>query len=305
LNNIIEVSDFTKRYGDFTAVDDISFTVEEGSIFAFLGPNGAGKSTTINTLCTILDGTSGSLRINGHDVSKEKTAVRGDIGIVFQEPTLDSRLTIEENLRYHCRFYGVAKGEEGERIDFAIGLVDLGDRRREFVGGLSGGLKRRVEIARALVHYPKVIFLDEPTAGLDPQARTAVWDYLKRLRTEKGITIFLTTHYMDEAEICSRVAVIDGGRIAAFGTPDELKIQFVLPTLRVATTKPREMGEFLARNGVVPEVGAGDVVVHTKDVGLEIELLFRFKDSITDFEADKGSLNDVFLAITKNGGNHR
>ena len=197
MNPIIEVNHFTKSYGDFKAVDDISFTVGEGTIFAFLGPNGAGKSTTINTLCTILDKTSGELSINGHDVARQQNEVRRDIGIVFQESTLDAKLTVEENLKFHCRFYKVPKNEVGERIRFALRLVDLEDWRRAPVGSLSGGMKRRVEIARGLVHYPKVLFLDEPTAGLDPQTRSSVWEYVTRLQKQKNITIFLTTHYMD------------------------------------------------------------------------------------------------------------
>ena len=161
MNKIIEVEHFTKRYGDFTAVDDISFTVDEGSIFAFLGPNGAGKTTTISTLCTILDKTAGSIKINGHDASKEKALVRKDIGIVFQDSTLDEKMTVEENLKYHCAFYKVQKNEVANRIDFALDLVELADWKRAVVGSLSGGMKRRVEIARGLVHYPKVLFLDE------------------------------------------------------------------------------------------------------------------------------------------------
>lgn len=166
MSDIIEVEHFSKRYGDFIAVDDISFTVEEGSIFAFLGPNGAGKSTTINTLCTILDKSEGNIYVAGHDVSKEKSLVRRDIGIVFQEPTLDEKMTVEENLKYHCAFYQVPKNEVQERIDFALGLVELLDWRKSPIAALSGGMKRRAEIARGLVHYPKILFLDEPTTGL-------------------------------------------------------------------------------------------------------------------------------------------
>ena len=166
MNPIIQVEHFSKKYGDFTAVDDISFTVDEGSIFAFLGPNGAGKSTTINTLCTILDKTEGSLIINGHDVCEERGLVRKDIGIVFQDSTLDAQMTVEENLKYHCSFYKVPKKEVRDRINFALDLVELTDWKRAAVGSLSGGMKRRAEIARGLVHDPKVLFLDEPTTGL-------------------------------------------------------------------------------------------------------------------------------------------
>lgn len=174
MSNIIEVKNFTKRFGDFVAVNDISFTVEEGSIFGFLGSNGAGKSTTINTLCTILDKTKGNVKINGYDISRQKDKVRNEIGIVFQESTLDNKLTIEENIKFHCEFYSVPKNEIKERIDFVLNLVDLTDWRKAPVGSLSGGMKRRVELARGLVHYPKVLFLDEPTTGLDPQTRANI-----------------------------------------------------------------------------------------------------------------------------------
>ena len=190
MNPIIEVEHFSKTYGDFKAVDDISFTVDEGSIFAFLGPNGAGKSTTINTLCTILDKTEGSILINGHDVSKEKGAVRKDIGIVFQDSTLDAKMTVEENLKYHCSFYKVPINEVAGRIDFALDLVELTDWKKAVVGSLSGGMKRRVEIARGLVHFPKVLFLDEPTTGLDPQTRANVWEYIQKMQKQKNMTIF-------------------------------------------------------------------------------------------------------------------
>ena len=219
MNQIIQVKDFTKKYGDFTAVNNISFEVEEGSIFAFLGPNGAGKSTTINTLCTIFEKTSGTLLIDGKDVSTQKREVRSTIGVVFQESTLDAKMTIDENLRMHCVFYDIPKKEVEERIQFVLKLVDLLKERHKLVAALSGGMKRRVEIARGLIHYPKVLFLDEPTTGLDPQTRANIWEYITKLQKEKNITIFLTTHYMEEAEICDKVAIIDGGVIVAYDTP--------------------------------------------------------------------------------------
>lgn len=226
MNAIIDVKNFTKKYGNFTAVDDISFQVEEGSIFAFLGPNGAGKSTTINTLCTIFEKTNGSLMIDGKDVSDEKAAVRKSIGVVFQDSTLDSKMTIEENLKMHCVFYQVPEKEVEERIQFVLGLVDLLPERKKTVAALSGGMKRRVEIARGLIHYPKVLFLDEPTTGLDPQTRAHIWEYIVKLQKERNITIFLTTHYMEEAEICQKVAIIDGGKIVAHDTPYALKKKY-------------------------------------------------------------------------------
>jgi len=297
MNNIIEVNHFTKSYGDFKAVDDISFEVKEGSIFAFLGPNGAGKSTTINTLCTILDKTAGELYIGGHDVASQKDEVRKDIGIVFQETTLDTVLTVEENIKFHCKFYKVPKNEIEERINFVLDLVDLKDRRKSPVGSLSGGMKRRVEIARGLVHYPKVLFLDEPTAGLDPQTRASVWEYITKLQKQKNITIFLTTHYMDEAEISSSVAIMDHGKIAAFDTPENLKKQYATPVTRIKADEFDGIENFLNQNKCKHEVKEGVFYIYTK-AQMVLELLTRFKEDITDFEVTKGSLNEVFLSVT-------
>lgn len=298
MKNMIEVKNFTKSYGDFKAVDNISFEVKEGAIFAFLGPNGAGKSTTINTLCTILDKTSGEMIINGHDVAKQKDAVRKDIGIVFQESTLDAKLSVEENLKYHCKFYQIPKNEVAERINFVLDLVDLKDWRKSPVAGLSGGMKRRVEIARGLVHYPKVLFLDEPTAGLDPQTRANVWEYVYKLQKQKNITIFLTTHYMDEAEISSSVAIIDHGKIAAFDTPDNLKTQYASSVMRVRSKQTEELENYLRAQSISHEIQEGSFTIYLREVQKALEMLSKFKDSILDFEMNKGTLNEVFLSVT-------
>lgn len=296
--NIIEVEHFTKKYGDFTAVDDISFTVKEGSIFSFLGPNGAGKSTTINTLCTILDKSEGELRIGGHDVGKERDLVRRDIGIVFQESTLDSKLTVEENLKFHCDFYGMSGNDAEKDIDFILYLVGLKDRGKDMVGSLSGGMKRRVEIARGLVHDPKVLFLDEPTAGLDPQTRANVWDYIRRLRQMRKTTIFLTTHYMDEAEISSDVAIIDHGRIVASGTPDELKERFAEAILKITVDDPERTAGVLNRSQIRFDRTGVNFRIPVEDSGQAIDFLTRIRGNIRNFEVTNGSLNDVFLTIT-------
>lgn len=296
--NIIEVEHFTKKYGDFTAVDDISFTVKEGSIFSFLGPNGAGKSTTINTLCTILDKSKGELRIGGHDVGNERDLVRRDIGIVFQESTLDSRLTVEENLKFHCDFYGIPRKDAEKNIDFMLYLVGLKDRGKDMVGSLSGGMKRRVEIARGLVHDPKVLFLDEPTAGLDPQSRAGVWNYIRRLQRLKKVTIFLTTHYMDEAEISTDVAIIDHGRIAAAGTPDELKSRFTEAALKMTVDDPGKTENFLDRRKIPFDRSGTSFRIPVKGPIQAIDFLSGIKENIVNFEVMKGSLNDVFLAVT-------
>ena len=298
MDPIIRVEHFSKKYGDLTAVDDISFTVDEGSIFAFLGPNGAGKSTTINTLCTILEKTEGTLTINGHDVSRERSLVRKDIGIVFQDPTLDTQMTVEENLRYHCSFYKVPKNEVQERIAFALDLVELTQWRRAAVGSLSGGMKRRAEIARGLVHDPKVLFLDEPTTGLDPQTRANVWEYIQRLQKQKNMTIFLTTHYMDEAEVCSQVVIIDHGKIVAHDTPENLKHQYTGTEVDVVCTRTEPLETALREREVSYRKDGSKLVFHTKEAPAALEILSAHRGEITDFEVKNGTLNEVFLAIT-------
>ena len=296
--NSIEVKNFTKNFDNITAVDNISFEVEEGTIFAFLGPNGAGKSTTINTLCTIQEKTSGELKINGNDVTYQKDKVRNDIGIVFQESTLDGKLTVEENLKLHCDFYNVPKAEVKERIEFVLELVDLTNRRNYSVNSLSGGMKRRAEIARGLVHFPKVLFLDEPTTGLDPQTRANVWDYIHKLQKQKNITIFLTTHYMDEAEICNKVAVIDKGKIVAHDTPYNLKKKYTTTTMKIKTSNNDKITEYLKESSIKYKIDNEQVVVYATNVDDVLEITSKFRASIEDLEINKGTLNDVFIAIT-------
>ena len=298
MRNIIEVRDFVKKYGKFTAVDNVSFEVEEGSIFAFLGPNGAGKSTTINTLCTIFDKTSGTLIIDGKDVSHEKDAVRSVIGVVFQEPTLDNKMTVMENLIMHCHFYGIPKSEANERIQFVLNLVDLLDWKKAMVSSLSGGMKRRVEIARSLLHYPKVLFLDEPTTGLDPQTRAHMWEYIVKLQKEKNITIFLTTHYMEEAEICSKVAIMDAGKIVALDTPYHLKQQYTKDKANITTLDEQGLELLLDTAGFIYKKKNGYYSVEVNDLPKLMEIISEHKAAITDLEINKGTLNDVFLEIT-------
>lgn len=223
MNNIIEVKSLGKKFGDLEAVKNISFEVKEREIFGFLGPNGAGKTTTINMLCTMLKPSHGTASVNGYSIINSPNEVRKSIGIIFQENTLDEKLTANENLLLHCRFYRVPKKERETRIKESLNIVELSDKRNKIVETFSGGMKRRLEIARGLLHYPKVLFLDEPTLGLDPQTRAHVWEFILKLKEKAGITMFLTTHYMEEAEICSRVAIIDYGKLIALDTPDELK----------------------------------------------------------------------------------
>lgn len=298
MNSIIEVKNFSKKYGEFTAVNDISFSVEEGTIFAFLGPNGAGKSTTINTLCTIFEKTSGTLIIDGKDVTTQKSEVRSTIGVVFQDSTLDSKMTIEENLKLHCVFYNIPKKEVEERIQFVLNLVDLLGERKKLVGALSGGMKRRVEIARGLIHYPKVLFLDEPTTGLDPQTRAHIWEYILKLQKERNITIFLTTHYMEEAEICNKIAIMDGGVIVAHDTPYALKKEFTKDKAYITTKKEPELEQLLAQYNLKYVKKEGYYKVDAENIDLLLQVLSIQKDDITDIEIKKGTFNDVFLEIT-------
>ncbi|TCT12211.1 ABC-2 type transport system ATP-binding protein [Natranaerovirga pectinivora] len=298
MNPIIEVKNFTKKYGDFIAVNNISFEVEEGSIFAFLGPNGAGKSTTINTLCTIFEKTSGTLLIDGKDITEQKSEARAAIGVVFQESTLDVKMTIEENLKMHCVFYNIPKKEVEERIQFVLKLVDLLDERKKIVGALSGGMKRRVEIARGLIHYPKVLFLDEPTTGLDPQTRAHIWEYILKLQKERNITIFLTTHYMEEAEICHKVAIIDGGVIVAYDTPYALKKKHTKDKAYITTKEPMALENVLSQYSLSYIKKEGYYRVEVEYLEPLLEVLSQHKEHITNIEIKKGTFNDVFLEIT-------
>jgi len=298
MGSIIQVENFTKKYGEFIAVNDISFDVEEGSIFAFLGPNGAGKSTTINTLCTIFEKTSGKLLIDGKDVSTQKNEVRSSIGVVFQDSTLDLKMTVDENLKMHCVFYNVPKKEVEERIKFVLELVDLSRERKKSVGALSGGMKRRLEIARGLIHYPKVLFLDEPTTGLDPQTRKHIWEYLVKLQKERNITVFLTTHYMEEAEICNKIAIIDGGVIVAHDTTYALKKEYTKDKAYITTNNGPELEELLKRYELDYKLKDCFYKVDAEEKQKLLEVISLQKENITDIEIKKGTFNDVFLEIT-------
>jgi len=224
MKDIISIENLTKSFGDVVAVDGISFNVKEGEIFAFLGPNGAGKSTTIKMLTTLLRPSSGKLKLAGYDVSRQQSDVRRSFGIVFQDPSVDDELTAYENMMLHAVLYGVPKIEAKKRIEELLSLVELWDRKDSRVKTFSGGMKRRLEVARGLLHHPRVLFLDEPTIGLDTQTRRLLWDYIKQLSVKKGMTIFFTTHYLEEAEeAAERIAIIDHGKIIAIGSTKELE----------------------------------------------------------------------------------
>ncbi|MFB5662862.1 ATP-binding cassette domain-containing protein [Alteribacillus sp. HJP-4] len=301
MSNIIEVRDLKKTYKDLDAVKDINFEVKQGEIFGFLGPNGAGKSTTINMICTMLAPTSGSIHINGYNVKKQRNEVRKSIGIIFQENTLDEKLTAGENLLLHCRFYNVPKSERSKRIHEVLEIVDLVENKEKRVETFSGGMKRRLEIARGLLHYPKVLFLDEPTVGLDPQTRAHIWEYILRLKEKEGITMFLTTHYLDEAEISDRIAIMDHGEIITINTPRELKkqvggdiIELMTEDNKLALEKIKERVEYIEayeKDGVIRlKVKSSDEVISTLIKELELP--------IQSLNIRKPTLNDVFLTFT-------
>jgi len=231
----IEVEALGKTYGEVEAVAGVSFTVASGEVFGFLGPNGAGKTTTINMLCTLARPTSGTARVNGFDVASERGDVRRHIGLVFQDPSLDGYLTAAQNLRMHAELYGIDGRVVPDRMRQMLEMVDLWDRRDQRVQTFSGGMRRRLEIARGLLHSPRVLFLDEPTIGLDPQTRSAIWRYIGALREAEGTTIFMTTHYMDEAELCDRVAIMDRGQIVVLDTPEALKASITSVTVASPT----------------------------------------------------------------------
>jgi ABC-2 type transport system ATP-binding protein len=249
---IIETKQLTKTYNSLKAVDDLNITVESGEIFGLLGPNGAGKTTAISMLCTILKPTSGTATVNGFDIVKEANKVRKSIGIVFQDPSVDDRLTGRENLYMHANLYGVPASEQRERIDSVLRLVELDDRADDLLRTYSGGMRRRLELGRGLIHYPKVLFLDEPTVGLDPQTRDHIWKYIKELKQAHDITVVLTTHYMDEADrLSDRIAIMDHGKIIVLDTPAKLKETLEGDVIIVRTNNIQQLKE--AINKALPQ----------------------------------------------------
>jgi len=306
---IIEVNELTRRYGDFTAADAVSLSVEPGEIYGFLGPNGAGKSTTINMLCTLLKPTSGGARIDGHDLVTAQHDVRRSIGLVFQDPTLDERLSAWQNMHFHAMLYGVPAEKFERRARELLRMVDLEDRATSKVSAFSGGMKRRLEIAIGLLHHPKVLFLDEPTIGLDPQTRRRIWEYVSAVRDAEGLTVFLTTHYMDEAEICDRIAVIDHGRIVACDTPSALKTGVGRDRVCMwtdgngmhdaARLRLSELGASVAPEtvdgGLSLEVANGDRFVPEAIRALDASLGAGCVSAVT---IERPTLDDVFVTLT-------
>jgi ABC-2 type transport system ATP-binding protein len=298
--NIIEVKNLTKKFNGLTAVDNVSFTVSKGEIFGFLGPNGAGKSTTINMLSTLLTPSEGEAVINNFNILTQRDEVRQSIGLVFQDPSLDDRLTAEENLRFHARLYSVPRNDYQKRMEEVLKLVDLWERKNDIVKTFSGGMKRRLEIARGLIHYPVVLFLDEPTLGLDPQTRSHLWEYILRLKKERAMTIFMTTHYMNEAEYCDRIAIIDYGKIAALDTPANLKKQVGRDVIRIKSKQKQELKKELEKK-YKKEIKEEDEILQleVEDGEKFLPRLFNELDTkIDSIELRKPTLDDVFLNLT-------
>ncbi|HBY94383.1 MAG: ATP-binding cassette domain-containing protein [Ardenticatenaceae bacterium] len=298
--NIIEVRNLTRRYGDLVAVDHINFNVIRGEVFGFLGPNGAGKTTTISMLTTLLKPTDGTATVGGYDIVHQQDRVREEIGIVFQEPSLDERLTAAENLEFHAVLYNVPAAERRERIMMVLRMVQLEGRANDQVERFSGGMKRRLEIARGLLHTPRVLFLDEPTIGLDPQTRRSLWDYILGLREQTDITIFMTTHYMDEAEFCDRIAIIDQGHIVALDTPESLKGQVGGDVVTVtAPNGTGELASFARQNDLPFAQRQNEVRFEVEDGARFIPRLVRdFPGAIESINLRRPTLDDVFLKLT-------
>ena len=295
----VEVSNLSKRYGDVEAVKGVTFDVARSEIFALLGPNGAGKSTTIKMLCTLAIPSAGTAKIGGFDVRLQPKAVRRRIGLVFQEQTLDDQLTAEENLRFHAVLYRVPRSEVDARIDRVLELVELQARRKDVISTFSGGMARRLEIARGMLHTPAVLFLDEPTVGLDPQTRALMWDDVTRLRDEEGVTILLTTHYMDEAEFADRIAIIDHGVIVALDTPDKLKRQVGEDTVELTTADNALAASRLVGAGYRCQRGDETVVVFTSDGESQVAHLIEVAGvPISNVHVHRPTLDDVFLHFT-------
>jgi len=296
----IVVDGLVKRYGSLTAVDGISFDVAPGEIFGFLGPNGAGKSTTIKMLCTLVDPTEGTATVAGYDVQRNRLDVRRHIGLVFQDQTLDVYLTAEQNLRFHAELYGMPKAAVEKRMRDVLEMVGLWERRSSKVQTFSGGMRRRLEIARGLMHSPRVLFLDEPTVGLDPQTRASIWGYIEELRRREDITIFLTTHYMDEAENCERIAIMDAGRIVVLDTPDRLKASVGTDRVSISTDDDQAAIEALReRLGVSADMHDGQVTFGVPDGEHFVPRLFNELGlPIKAVSVARPSLDDVFMSIT-------
>jgi ABC-2 type transport system ATP-binding protein len=297
--DILKVENLTKTFNGLVAVDHINFSVKKGEIFGFLGPNGAGKTTAISMFCTLLKPTSGSAFVAGHSCTKEPDEVRKKIGLVFQDSSLDDQLTARENLYLHGLLYGIPRKELNQRIENVLELVELSDKANNVVKTFSGGMKRRLEIARGLIHYPEVLFLDEPTIGLDPQTRKHIWDYIIKLKKEQKMTIFLTTHYMEEAEgLCDKIAIIDHGKIISLDTPKKLKDSIGGDSIILYTANTKKLSSLFPKSTEYEN----KVIITVKNAGKEVQdVLIKVRENnieVSEVEIHKPSINDVFLTLT-------
>ncbi|EFI66699.1 ABC transporter ATP-binding protein [Lysinibacillus sp. HST-98] len=295
----IKVENLCKQYGKQQAVKGISFTVEQGTLFAFLGENGAGKSTTIEILCTLLKKSSGQVTINGFtlDASNDNADIRKSIGVVFQQSLLDERLTVRENILHRGKTYGLSKTQLTDNYQFVSTYLHLEDIEKKKYGTLSGGQKRRADIARALIHRPSILFLDEPTTGLDPQTRQFVWQAIKQLQLETNMTVFLTTHYMEEAAVAHQVTVIKQGNIVAQGSPDALKTKYAYDSMALVFQNAQEGVKFLEENAISYTEKQGIYTIRLSSTLQALPLLKKAEPLIASFEVIKGSMDDVFLHI--------
>lgn len=298
MGHIIEVQNLKKSYGSVRAVEDMSFYVEKGKLFAFLGPNGAGKSTTINCICTFLQPDGGTVTVDGFTLGKDDDRIRERIGIVFQESLMDEGLTVEENLKLRGRLYHMSKAECEIALKRVAKITEIAGIMKRAYGKLSGGQKRRVDIARALLHTPKILFLDEPTTGLDAQTRKSVWDTIKKLQAEQGMTVFLTTHYLEEAEDADYCIVVDDGKIADKGNPFELKERYVKDKLSLKCRQEEAVIRILQEKGYQAEKKGVLIEVPLSNVLEALPLLRELEAEIMDFTVVKGTMDDVFIEIT-------
>lgn len=294
--NIIEVRNLKKYYKNVKAVDDISFVVEKGSFFAFLGQNGAGKSTTINIISTLLEKTSGEVFISKLELGKDSEEIRTKIGVVFQKSVLDDLLTVKENLESRASFYNYSKEEKNRKVKDIIELTELESLLNRKYKVLSGGEKRRIDIARALINEPEVLILDEPTTGLDPSSRKMIWNILNKLRKDKKLTIFLTTHYMEEVIDADKVVIIDHGKIIASGTPEELRKNYSKDLLKILPKK--DLTKKLNKDKLEYEEDRDLIKIRIENSFNGLDIINKYKDDIDSFEIIKGSMDDVFLNIT-------
>lgn len=298
MEDIIQVSNLKKYFKEVKAVDDISFRVKRGELYGFLGVNGAGKSTTINMLCTLLNSSEGEAYICGYRLGKEDREIRRKIGVVFQDNTLDNRLTIKENLITRASLYDNSTNSIHKNLDYVCEVLDIGDVLNRQFRKLSGGQKRRCEIAKALMNRPELLFLDEPTTGLDPQTRQNVWESIERLRSEDNMTVFLTTHYMEEAAKAQYISIMEAGKLVADGTPTELKQKYAQDILRLVPENPEELMNHLQEAQLEFEYRSNHVRVIIPDSMYGLELLNKLRGSLKSFELIQGTMDDVFLNIT-------